>query len=508
MRSTLKKKGMLLFFACLVLMVWIQAGDIVSGDKAGQRGTKTAKAAEVNVTVHNGESLTQDVHIGDTGHIQLSYDGVTDAQGNPINPEEFTISYGDEDDYWGDEAVRVDENGYYTALGKGEFTVYIKAGKIISQGYSPELDNYSYYEYDYDKDIYYEKYFQAQVTFSVSYDMTNVNIMKNRQTLYMSGNRYTVYKKKGHYEKWFSSGSVVVPFEGLTEETVDDMYISCKYTKKSKIYLSADLQADGVHFYADFSSKNPKETTTVTMTIENKTFTINLTLTTLRINKRSLVASHGKKLVLKVQGINIKPEWSSTNEKVVTVNSAGKITCKKRGNGVVTAKITTEDGTVYYFGCAVSVVSKRMVKVVKYATYIGTHWKYSQPKRMSSGYYDCSSLVWKAYRKAGTYIGNAKSYAPVAADIAKWSKSHGKVISKSYTSKQLDKMIFNPGDLAFGTGAKNGRYMGIYHVEMFTGYAVSYYDSKGKPHLNELWAARSEGYYGGGKPIYRPYKNF
>lgn len=65
-------------------------------------------------------------------------------------------------------------------------------------------------------------------------------------------------------------------------------------------------------------------------------------------------------------------------------------------------------------------------------------------------------------------------------------------------------MKFRPGDLMFETGQDNGRYKGIYHVEMFVGYAVAYYDQNGKPVLNELWAARPEGCYGGGHLMERP----
>ena len=155
-------------------------------------------------------------------------------------------------------------------------------------------------------------------------------------------------------------------------------------------------------------------------------------------------------------------------------------------------------------GCAVSVVSAKKVKTIRYAKMIGTKWKYSQPKRMQKGYYDCSSLVWKAYCKMGKRIGG--NYALVAADLAKWCKANGKKITNSYTRNHIQKMKLNPGDLMFETGADNGRYLGIYHVEMFTGYVVAYYGSDGKPVLYETWGARPDGYYGGGYMIYRPYK--
>ena len=78
------------------------------------------------------------------------------------------------------------------------------------------------------------------------------------------------------------------------------------------------------------------------------------------------------------------------------------------------------------------------------------------------------------------------------------------MITKSYTWNQIQKMKLRPGDLIFKTGQKNGRYKGIYHVEMFVGYTLTGFDSSGKPLLSELWAARSEGYGGGGYPVARP----
>lgn len=96
------------------------------------------------------------------------------------------------------------------------------------------------------------------------------------------------------------------------------------------------------------------------------------------------------------------------------------------------------------------------------------------------------------------------SYAPVAANIAKWCARHKKMVTKSYTWNQIQEMKLRPGDLLFKTGQKNGRYKGIYHVEMFVGYAVSHYDEFGEPVLTERWAAREEDYGGGGYPIARP----
>lgn len=47
-------------------------------------------------------------------------------------------------------------------------------------------------------------------------------------------------------------------------------------------------------------------------------------------------------------------------------------------------------------------------------------------------------------------------------------------------------MKSRPGDLLFGTGANNGRYKGIYHVEMFVGYACYGFQGN-KPILTTKW---------------------
>ena len=51
-----------------------------------------------------------------------------------------------------------------------------------------------------------------------------------------------------------------------------------------------------------------------------------------KINKKSAVLIKGQKIVLKVTGTDKKVKWSSTNKKVATVNSKGKITARSAGS--------------------------------------------------------------------------------------------------------------------------------------------------------------------------------
>ena len=239
-------------------------------------------------------------------------------------------------------------------------------------------------------------------------------------------------------------------------------------------------------------------TTQIQVTINNQTFTFTYSCAEVTINKASAVMVKGKTTKLKVKGYSGKIVWKTTKKSVATINSKGKIKAKKNGNAVVYAQLGNQR-----IGCAVSVVTAKRKKVINKAKSVakGT---YSQPRRMQKGYYDCSSLVWLAYRKEGKTFGN-RAYAPVAAEIAKNLISKNKRIKGGLYAKNIQGLKFRPGDLMFETGAKNGRYKGIYHVEMFAGYECTGFTDKGKPIVSTLWANRPANYYyGAGCVMARP----
>jgi hypothetical protein len=179
-----------------------------------------------------------------------------------------------------------------------------------------------------------------------------------------------------------------------------------------------------------------------------------------------------------------KPEWSSSNKSVATVNSAGKVTAKGLGDAVITAKVN--GFTLTY---RVSISYKTAIQAFRYAqkNYNST---YSQAKRMSKGYYDCSSYVWRSYASAGVYLGGTKTYAPTAADLAKWCAQNGYMIY----SGTIDVSKLRPGDLIFEGGENNGRYKGIYHVDMYQGSGTYITVAREKFYLyGDLYVARPSG---------------
>jgi cell wall-associated NlpC family hydrolase len=85
-------------------------------------------------------------------------------------------------------------------------------------------------------------------------------------------------------------------------------------------------------------------------------------------------------------------------------------------------------------------------------------YPYSQPKRDSGEYFDCSSLAFYSWKYAGINISYDNSN--VAAAEAHFCAAHGKVISESQ---------MQPGDLIFYSYEKNGRYKNISHVGIYVG---------------------------------------
>ena len=59
----------------------------------------------------------------------------------------------------------------------------------------------------------------------------------------------------------------------------------------------------------------------------------------IKINKTSASLTEGKAVQLKIQGTSQKVTWSSDKRYVASVDSKGKVTAKKKGTAVITAKI-------------------------------------------------------------------------------------------------------------------------------------------------------------------------
>ena len=418
-----------------------------------------AKAEERELTVYDGdeaygnedENVTEIEHffIGDTGKIvPYSYSWLEEDE------EENTEDGGTVWTYTSSDTgvVTVDGSGSYRVVGGGYAYVTVS-------GKSPEG---------------YER-FNGQYEFYCCADVSPAVLTKSELVTYVID---------------YEAKELRVPFKNMPD--LKYYTYSCISSGTStNVQCEFDREKKELVLYSSWPG-----TTTLTITINNKTFSLKVKTVSVSINKISAVLAKGKKTTVKLKGYPGKVTWKSTKKKTVSVSSKGIVKGKKNGNAVVYAEL---DGC--RLGCAVSVVTAKRKKVINAAKKIakGT---YSQEKRMSKGYYDCSSLVWRAYQKEGKTFGSS-NYAPVAADLCKWCFQHKKRIKGGLNEKNIQNMKLRPGDLLFETGADNGRYKGVYHVEMFVGYQCQGFDSKGKPYLGTLWAARGPNYYFG-CPMGRP----
>ncbi|MCR4604440.1 MAG: hypothetical protein K5639_00385 [Eubacterium sp.] len=461
-----KIRSFLAFTLAIVCALGVWA--VPASAKSKSKKAEISKTVELNtgyrdVVMSNGYQGSEDdynydyFNIGDHGLLTFSNDYLQFPECPPATTEtqavdEFNginITYTVE----GEGVVEIDEKTHnYTLTGGGKATVTLEAKKVDEEDPDePEV-------------------FTGTYVFLVTEDMTGVTLEKNEVALY------------------------TVPAYGITDASTtvalldcpDMTYSTLSYTVSNK-KVSAEIYINERKRVLDISASG-KGTATVNLIINGTAFELKLTVGKLSINKDTCYVDKGKTVKLKISGYSGKPDWQTTVKSVATVNSSGKVKGKKIGTTIIYADI---EGV--RIGCAVSVVKKGMTKVVNKAIKIGKTCKYSQPKRMQKKYYDCSSLVWKSYKQIGKYFG-LRYWAPTAADEAKWCSKKKKLLGK-WSWKKLKKFTYRPGDLLFRVGAKNGRYKGIYHVEMFAGYRVVGFDKKGKALINMCWANRYDNYY-------------
>lgn len=182
--------------------------------------------------------------------------------------------------------------------------------------------------------------------------------------------------------------------------------------------------------------------------------------------RASCILKKGQKVSYKVSGASgyTPVTYKVGNTKYASVSSNGSTKGKKYGRTTLT--ISADNASVSF---NIYILKSKVYKGVSKAQAIcKTKPTYSQAKRMRKGYVDCSSFVWKSYKPYGVNFGS-KSYAPTAADIAKWCGKKKKLLKLSTYNGKSDRLL--PGDLIFyrKRSGKNGRYKNIDHIAMYVG---------------------------------------
>ena len=453
----------------------------------------------------------------DDGNYVYDSDDYDYSRGSDDDSDDY---YNSDDDYSWDEDDTYQEPDY-SQLGLAETSKELKAnygydgytssGSIQLTGVPANAD-LSYYDVDdmtsSNPDISFDDYGLDADNYSLSFDVygtgtTTVSFsIKGKQLSFtltvtpkydLSGMKLaksSLIMVAGN--EWGSSDQSVklkgIPSEALSDEDFD-FEVTDVDSSNSSMDVSVDM--DSENGTVDFSTYD-SGSTTVTFKIDGIQFSIKIRVITASIKKDSYYLARGKSVKLKIKGNlkGVKVKYKSLSPRVASINSKGKVKAKKSGTAVI--KVTIGDGdNSAAIGTVINVASAKKIKAFNWARRYASKNTYSQPKRMQKGYYDCSSLVWKAYRTQGRYL-EYRSYAPTAAGRGEYLVKKGKKVA-SASWNNYEKRKFQVGDLLFETGANNGRYKGIYHVEMFGGYSFGYFESNGKPYLNYTFANIQEG---------------
>ena len=463
------------FLMCLVGGLFVCRGTDALAKKTAAKTHVTEKhESKRDVRLHNKDNVMpaeydrEFFHVGDHGFLTFaSVSAMADMNGAPsyvrqnmanlITVDEFA---GTQIDYSVDrpEVLTIDATKHlYRILKGGEATVIISAKVDV-----PDATKQTGYR---------KERWLAKFTFIVMGDAGATKVAKKKAVSYIVND---------------SVGAVDVALK----DCPDLRYYSFDYaSSNSAMCVKAELDPIAKKVRLESYVEGESD---ITLWLNGKKLKLKLENRETGIDKTHHIMDVGAVSKLTIEKYHGKVSWKSTNKKVVSVEKDGTIIGRKVGNAIVYASLDGLHGD-QLVGCAVSVVEKGHTAVVEEAATIGKTRMYSQPMRMMPGFYDCSSLVWMAYSLAGIDFGIAE-YAPTAASECQWLAEQDKILGR-WDREQIQRMVYRPGDLLFRVGADNGRYLGIYHVEMFAGYDLKGFDEDGEPVLAMCWANRPDDYY-------------
>ncbi|MCR5331728.1 MAG: Ig-like domain-containing protein, partial [Lachnospiraceae bacterium] len=394
----------------------------------------------------------------------------------------------------------------YTDKGKGKYSYVFNRGGVFKI-------RITLVEEDPDKD-YYDRYYSDECTVTVS----NIGPQKRNFALLIDTSTEIVtdraefidatVKEDGYYWWYLGDGEVAIDGNRITGLKAGRVTLVVRYRLENGEIREAEVRVDvtdpvytpfsekyylaGNYLYPDISGESGYSEVTyetdnenicsytgfalfisgpgtcnITITVDGRRFTDTITTYSPTVSDEALLIKKKKTHKITVDGLpeDITPKYRSANKKVATVSADGTVKAKAAGS----TYITITCGDLIEYSCYVTVGKGGKAFNAAKAAYDFIGGKYSQDERMKDGYFDCSSLVWRAYKEAGVYLAGETKYAPTAADLAKKLEKEGKAIAYEYI--EADEL--KPGDLIFYSSGSNGRYMNIDHVSIYYAAACS-----------------------------------
>lgn len=140
-------------------------------------------------------------------------------------------------------------------------------------------------------------------------------------------------------------------------------------TKKKIKWSSSNTKIAKVNENGKVTAKN-KGIVTITAKVGNKKYKCEIKVEKPSINKTSKTIRVKESYKLKITGTSQKIKWSTSDKKIATVNSKGKVVAKKKGIVTITAKV----GNTKYT-CKIKVAEEpKYSTLMESKTYNSTNW--------------------------------------------------------------------------------------------------------------------------------------
>ncbi|MBR0427544.1 MAG: Ig-like domain-containing protein [Clostridia bacterium] len=203
--------------------------------------------------------------------------------------------------------------------------------------------------------------------------------------------------------------------------------------------------------------------TPIIFTNSNYSYTVNAA-TKVSLNKTRKTLYAGDTYKLKIEGTSKKVKWSSSNKKIATVNSKGKVKAKKDGKVVITAKVSGKN-----YKCTIK-VKKNYIKAGKYKLTFGKY-KSTLPK------YDiCGGTYTINGNGTYSYVNTWKDYSG-----KKSTKKHSGKYKIEYYKDYMGEVDKNKYVIAFYAKKSNDKYDEFFIKK---GYSLDCYNIVGNNKLS------------------------
>lgn len=187
----------------------------------------------------------------------------------------------------------------------------------------------------------------------------------------------------------------------------------------------------------------------------------------LQLNKSSLLLNQkgSAKLTATVKGSTKKVKWSSSNSKVVSVSSSGKVTAKKAGKATISVTLKSSSGNITK-ACSVTVLKPSIkLNITKATLNVGKSITLKATVKGAN-----QNVTWSSSKKSvATVSSSGKVIAKKAGKVTITAKANGKkakcviTVRKKYSLTEMNNLLNkylkkkHKGYVSFLTGASEQR---------------------------------------------------